>query len=445
MHNVLIIDDDVTFSLMLSTFLTKKGFGADTAYSFTEGFKAIKSGKYQVALLDVRLPDRNGMEMLREISTLPKKCQVIVMTGYGDIPTAVKAIKMGAFEYVTKPVNPDEVLHLVQQSVAEGEKEPAKQSQSEINFVNGVSEESQKMNEHISLVAPTDMSVLIFGDSGTGKEFVARRIHLESSRADKPFVAMDCGALPKDLALSEFFGHVKGAFTGAISDKTGHFLEANGGTLFLDEIGNLTYEVQVQLLRAIQERKIKPVGSTKVFNIDVRIIAATNNDVLKSINDGEFREDLYHRLNEFSIQVPRLSERNGDLMIFADYFLQQANTELKRKVGKFDREVVEVFKTYSWPGNIRELKNVIKRAVLLSKGDVVTKDTLPREIIQDKNKTENIARLTDNLKDLKDKIEYQQIVQVLEKVRYNKSKAAQMLNIDRKTLYNKLKQYNIET
>jgi two-component system response regulator HydG len=439
MPKFLIIDDDATFCLMLKTFLVKKGFSVDMAFSFTEGLRFVKSGDYQIVLCDIRLPDRNGLELLKEIPGLRSKCQVIVMTGYGDIRTAVNAIKMGAFEYVTKPLNPEEVLHTIKLALRESQN---KGSSDKLDFVNGTSAVSQKMNEYIKLVAPTDMSVVILGESGTGKEYVARKIHIESKRANAPFVAMDCGALSRELAASEFFGHIKGAFTGAVSDKTGHFVEANSGTLFLDEIGNLTYDVQVQLLRAIQERKVKPIGSNKVIEVDVRIIVATNEDLWQAVQKGEFREDLYHRLNEFGVQVPRLCERNGDLMIFASYFLKMANNELERDVEKFSDEVLDVFSAYSWPGNIRELKNVIKRSVLLSKEKIITLETLPRELVDFKASVNN-NQSGDDLRELREKIEYQRIIAVLEKTKYNKSKAAQLLNIDRKTLYNKLKQFDI--
>ncbi|HEX2936568.1 MAG TPA: sigma-54 dependent transcriptional regulator [Bacteroidales bacterium] len=442
MAKILIIDDDTTFCMMLGSLLSKNGFTVKTAFTFNEGLKALKAESFDVILSDIRLPDRNGLEFLHEINYLPCKCQVIVMTGYGDIRTAVNAIKMGAFEYVTKPLNPDEVLFTVNQALKENGKKEKKQENT-LQFINGISSVSQKMNEYVSLVAPTNMSVIILGESGTGKEYVARKIHQESARAGKPFIAMDCGAIPKELAPSEFFGHIKGAFTGAVSDKTGHFIEANGGTLFLDEIGNLTYDVQVQLLRAIQEKNIRPVGSNKVFNVDVRLIVATNEDLVQAVSKGEFREDLYHRLNEFSIQVPRLCERDGDLIIFAHNFLESANAELNKNVDDFNEEVISIFTTYTWPGNIRELKNVVKRAVLLAKTNLITAECLPRELVTF-NPTERVGLTTDNLKELKDKIEYQRIVAVLEKVKYNKTKAAQMLNIDRKTLYNKLKLYNLE-
>lgn len=444
MTNILLVDDDATFCVMLRTFLEKKGFKVKEAFSFSEGSKAIKDNAFDMVLTDIRLPDKDGLELLSQVKNKQPNTPVILMTGYGDIRSAVNAMKQGAYEYVTKPVNPDEILFTIQ-SALKSSNQPKATSSSNLEFVNGASDAALTLNEHISLVAPTNMSVLITGESGTGKEFVARKIHQESSRASKPFVALDCGALPKDLAASEFFGHVKGAFTGAINDKTGQFTEANGGTLFLDEIGNLSYDVQVQLLRAIQERKVKPVGSNKEIPIDVRIIAATNEDLSQAVQKGNFREDLFHRLNEFTLHVTRLCERPEDLMLFAKHFLHQANKELNRDVKEFDERVINIFKSYAWPGNIREMRNVIRRAVLLTKGDTITSNTLPNELVTaSANGLFTSAFAGDNLKEAIDNLEFEKIKAVLEKVRYNKTKAAQILNIDRKTLYNKLKQYNIE-
>jgi two-component system, NtrC family, response regulator HydG len=442
MAHILIVDDDATFCIMLRTFLEKKGFNVKEAYSFNEGKKAILTKDYDIILTDIRLPDNDGLELLKVIKTRSPQIPVILMTGYGDIRSAVHAIKMGAFEYVTKPVNPDEILWTINNALQEKTTAP---HTSPLDFVKGISESAVKMNEYIGMVAPTNMSVLILGESGTGKEYVARKIHHESNRSKKPFVAIDCGALPKDLAASEFFGHVKGSFTGAVSDKTGQFAAANGGTIFLDEIGNLSYDIQIQLLRAIQERKIKPVGSNHETQVDVRIITATNEDLHTAVHEGNFREDLYHRLNEFTLHVPRLCERHTDLMIFIQHFLESANRELNRTVEHFDPKVIDVFKHYSWPGNIRELKNTIRRAVLLTKGAIVTPDSLPRELLTiGEGALQDQLNNGDNLKETIENIEIEKIKKVLEKVRYNKTKAAQLLNIDRKTLYNKLKQYNIE-
>lgn len=445
MSNILLVDDDATFCVMLRTFLEKKGFKVKVAFSFNEGLKALKDYVFDIVLTDIRLPDNDGLELLTQVKAKQPQTPVILMTGYGDIRSAVKAIKIGAFEYVTKPVNPDEILFTIHAALRDNREQKGAVSLSNPGYVAGVSNAAVTLNEHISLVAPTNMSVLVMGESGTGKEFIARKIHKESTRAAKPFVALDCGALPKELAASEFFGHIKGSFTGAISDKTGQFVEADGGTLFLDEIGNLSYDVQVQLLRAIQERKVKPVGGNKEIKTDVRIIAATNEDLALAVQKGNFREDLFHRLNEFILHVPRLCERPEDLMIFANYFLKQANNELNRAVKQFDERVIDIFKSYSWPGNIREMRNVIRRAVLLTKGDAMITSTLPQELVTSETTVSSFSAYAgDNLKEAIDKIEFEKIKTVLEKVRYNKTKAAQLLNIDRKTLYNKLKQYNIE-
>jgi two-component system response regulator HydG len=429
---------------MLKTFLVKKGFQVDTAFSFSEALTTLKTKSYELVISDIRLPDRSGLELLAEAHRISASTKIILMTGYGDIRSAVNAIKMGAFEYVTKPVNPDEVLLTIQQALSA---KTEQKSDHQLDYVKGISEASARMDEYISLVAPTDMSVLILGESGTGKEYVARKIHQESRRSKSPFVAIDCGALPKDLAASEFFGHLKGSFTGAVNDKTGQFVAADKGTIFLDEVGNLSYDVQIQLLRAIQERKVRPIGSNRELEVDVRIIAATNEDLRKAVQNGSFREDLFHRLNEFAIDVPGLSQRGEDLKLFVQYFLEKSNNELQRKVNGISDEVVEIFKNYPWPGNIRELRNVMKRAVLLTKGDILQADVLPREMITANNKSTETSipfGESNDLKELKDKMEKQKIVAVLEKTKYNKSKAAELLNIDRKTLYNKMKLFGLD-
>jgi two-component system, NtrC family, response regulator HydG len=444
MPQILVVDDDTAFCLMLKTFLVKKGFQVDTAFSFSEALITLKTQRYELVISDIRLPDRSGLELLAEARRILPETKIILMTGYGDIRSAVNAIKMGAFEYVTKPVNPDEVLLTIKQALSA---KTNQKTENHIEYVKGVSEASARMDEYIALVAPTDMSVLILGESGTGKEYVARKIHQESKRSKAPFVAIDCGALPKDLATSEFFGHLKGSFTGAVSDKTGQFVAANKGTIFLDEVGNLSYDVQIQLLRAIQERKVRPIGSNREIEVDVRIIAATNEDLRKAVQNGSFREDLFHRLNEFAIDVPGLSQRGDDLKLFVQYFLEKSNAELQRNVGRISEEVVDIFKNYPWPGNIRELRNVMKRAVLLTKGDLLQVEVLPREMISADNKsvaTTLSFEESNDLKELKDKMEKQKIVAVLEKTKYNKSKAAELLNIDRKTLYNKMKLFGLD-
>lgn len=463
MSKVLIVDDDVTFCLMLETFLNKHGFSVQQSFSYGEGTKKMASFKPDIILTDLRLPDNDGLEMLRTVMRESPHVPVVLMTGYADIRTAVQAMKLGAFDYVAKPVNPDEILITIRRALLTDKLDKTANAQNHdksVFFVEGLSPAARKISEYVSLVAPTNMSVLIMGESGTGKEFIARKIHLESVRADKTFVAIDCGALPRDLAGSEFFGHTKGSFTGAFSDKQGQFEAANGGTIFLDEIGNLSYEIQVQLLRAIQERKIRRIGSTSEVSIDVRIVTATNEDLKQAVARGDFREDLYHRINEFAITVAPLRQRPEDLMLFAQHFLKYANSELNKKVEYFDKEVIDIFMKYSWPGNFREFKNIIKRAVLLSKGDAVLKHTLPEELVSEAwqhsalitpsvHSTEighNETPVEEPPVDLRDaahRSERDLIISTLEKVRFNKSKAAKVLNVDRKTLYNKMRQYNI--
>ena len=447
MAKILIVEDDVAFCQMLETFLTKKGYEVNASHTGNDALAKIKSNNYDIVLTDVRLPDRDGNEILQILKEEHPGTKVILMTGYAEVNLAVDAIKTGAFDYISKPINPEKMLQVVKSALESEEeqviakptkskKETAKRNV-EGSYVAGVSDASKKLSNYIKLVAPTNMSVLIIGDSGTGKEYVAKNIHDQSKRAKETFIAVDCGAIPKEIASSEFFGHIKGSFTGAVNDKTGHFQAANGGTLFLDEIGNLNYELQVQLLRALQERKIKPVGSNQEINVDIRVIAATNEDLKKAVENGDFREDLYHRLNEFSIQVPALRKRKDDLMLFADHFLEKANEELERDVVGFSDEALELLYSYSWPGNLREMQNTIKRSVLLATGKIIDVDALPMQM-QTETKEEESYSL------FKNKNEQELILDALEQANGNKSKAARILSIDRKTLYNKLKQYDIK-
>ncbi|HLV46186.1 MAG TPA: sigma-54 dependent transcriptional regulator [Flavobacterium sp.] len=463
--NILVIDDDVSFCMLLNTFLTRKGFGVSTAYSIEEAKQLFEQTKFQLILTDVRLPDGDGVEILKHVKEEDPTIQVILMTGYTDIKTAVNAMKLGAFDYVAKPINSDQILDTVQQALSKSadkrtvgqssvntKANSTKDNTTSADYVKGKSEKSKQLHHFIEVVAPTNISVLIIGESGTGKENIAHSIHKKSERAQAPYIAVDCGAIPKDLAASEFFGHIKGSFTGAANDKTGHFEAANGGTVFLDEVGNLSYDVQVQLLRALQERKVKPVGSSKEIDVDIRVIAATNEDLQKAVKEGKFREDLYHRLNEFSIQAPRLAERKEDILSFANFFLQQSNDELNKNVKGFSPEVQAFFLEYEWPGNLREMRNIIKRAVLLCMDNVVGIDVLPAEIFErsDEDIDESNSSIfetqkeEDSLKLYSSKSEEKTIRLALEKAKFNKTKAAKILGIDRKTLYNKIKLYDIE-
>lgn len=447
MAAILLVEDDLTFSRILEGFLTKHGHQVTINNKGKDGLKTFQSRGFDMVILDYRLPDTTGMDILFEIKKENTTIPVVIMTSFNDIRTAVKAIKSGAFEYITKPVNPEELLMIVQQALKKEAKteEVATGKNALPKYVEGSSEVSKQLYEFVALVAPTNMSVLIEGESGTGKENVARLIHQRSPRANGPFVAVDCGALSKELAGSELFGHVKGAFTGASADKKGQFEAAHKGTIFLDEVGNLSYEVQVKLLRAIQERIIQPIGSNREVKVDVRILTATNEDLDENVKKGEFREDLYHRVVEFKLKVPSVKERGDDLYEFLDYFRESANRELGKQVRSFDREVLSLFEKYDWPGNLREMKNVVKRSVLLADGNVITLDTIPPEMLESVRQMnrERQAPVYD-LKALQEVQEREMIIKTLQEVRYNKSKAARILNIDRKTLYLKMEKYGIE-
>lgn len=439
MASVLIIEDDSTFAQIIEGFLTKKNFEVTTVSNVAKALKLIAHEDFQLLLIDYRLPDGTGIEVLNHRREIGLTVPAIIMTSFNDVRTAVKSIQLGASDYITKPINPDELLMVIDNAL----QKKAPQKTNESNFIRGSSDVANRLYQHIDLVAETDMSVVIQGESGTGKEFAARTLHQQSKRKNKPFIAIDCGALSKDLAASELFGHIKGAFTGAVNDKKGSFEAANGGTIFLDEIGNLSYEVQVKLLRALQERVIQPLGSNKQIPVDVRIITATNDDLANSMKNGEFREDLYHRLNEFKIQLPPLRERGVDLELFIALFIKLSNEELNRNVQELDKETRSLLLKYDWPGNLRELRNVIKRMVLLTAGSIATADSLPDEM---KIAVANEIPL-DNPSDLKavnESNEKTLITEALIKVKYNKSKAAKLLNIDRKTLYSKMERYGID-
>ncbi len=448
-QSILIVEDDLTFSTMLRTWLEKKGFQATTTASVSAAKRLLEDESFDLILSDLRLPDDDGTCLLPWKKEKGISAPIIIMTSYADIQNAVLAMKEGASDYVSKPIKPDLLLTKIEEalrSTAADEKVDAPAAQqpqsADSDFLEGDSEAARKLYGYVALVAPTQMSVLINGASGTGKEYVAHRIHRQSRRADKPFVAIDCGSIPKELAASEFFGHVKGSFTGALADKTGAFEEANGGTLFLDEVGNLSYEVQVQLLRALQERKVRPVGSTKEIDVDVRLVTATNENLQAAIERGSFREDLYHRLNEFTLQMPSLAERTSDIMLFADFFLAQANRELGRNVKGFDSDTRRIFESYTWPGNLRQLKNIVKRATLLAMDDLIHPDNLAEELTATTSpKSEPSAAPSMQLHNSDE--ERQRILDALQQTKYNKSKAAQLLGVDRKTLYNKIKQLGI--
>jgi two-component system response regulator HydG len=442
MAKILILEDDLTFSQLLEGFFKKHKYEPVVAYKVKDALKLLDQQSFDLLLVDYRLPDGTGLDVLATAKEKGLSTPVVIMTSFNDVRTAVKSIRLGAFDYITKPVNPDELLMIIDNGLNIGSKGTKERTIQHADTIKGNSPSAEKLYEHISLVAPTDISVIIQGESGTGKEYAARTLHQQSKRAGQPFVAIDCGALSKDLAASELFGHVKGAFTGALTDKKGQFEAANGGTLFLDEIGNLSYEVQVKLLRALQERVVQPLGSTKTIPVDVRIVAATNDDLLTSVTNGSFREDLYHRINEFKIQLPALRNRGKDLDLFIDHFVELSNKELGRQVKKISEDAKQVLNQYDWPGNLRELKNVIKRMVLLSPGETAGLEALPDEMMLAINQAPKPSG--SNLKAINEANEKALIQETLVKVKYNKSQAAKLLNIDRKTLYSKMERYEIE-
>jgi len=473
MKRILIIDDDMDMCNLLGRFLQKKGFETDASHSGNKGIAKFKESKFDVVLCDFRLGDKEGREVLKELKQIDPYAIVIIITGYSDIKTAVDVIKSGAFDYITKPLIPEEVLNVIGRALQQSPestdsprpvaatssiRKNGKQTADE-EFLVGQAPATRELYRQVQLVAPTNYSIILYGESGTGKEVIARTVHQNSARKDKPFVAMDCGTLSKELAGSELFGHVKGAFTGALADKEGHFELANGGTLFLDEVGNLSTEIQAALLRVIQERKFKRVGGVREMETDVRIIVASNENLQDSYRRGRFREDLFHRFNEFSIVLPPVRHRKEDIPLFAEFFLNKSNIELNKTVDGFEPEVMQIFLDYTWPGNLREFRNVIRRAALLTSSGLISSRVLPAEIIANDNFGQaylssqpqeihvapvhhhSITHKDTDLKNAAAQAEYDTIMNVLKQVNYNKSRAAEILKIDRKTLYNKIKSY----
>ena len=472
MDNILVIDDDNDMCLLLTRFLTRNGYNVASANSGKSAIEWMKKNTPVLVLCDFRLDDMTGVELTTKIKEMHPSAIVIIITGYSDVKDAVEVMKLGAYDYVTKPLFPDEILLTIKKALADdgAAQRPVKPSANtasasltkskntvDSKYIMGDSPEFANIIKQIDLVAPTNFSVIIYGESGSGKEAISQQIHQKSKRAGKPFVAIDCGALSKELAGSELFGHEKGAFTGALNQKIGSLEIANEGTIFLDEIGNLSYDIQVSLLRVVQERKIRRVGGTKDIEIDVRIIIASNEKLWDAARAGKFREDLYHRFNEFSIDVPSLRERKQDIMLFARHFLNLTNAELGKDVKGFTKEVEDVLNNYVWYGNLRELKNVIKRATLLTDTDLVEVKSLPFEItnfyklqfdspssMPEKNNNSQgagPASFENKLKTANLDAEYEVILDALKQSNYNKSKAAKLLNVDRKTLYNKMRQF----
>lgn len=442
--SILVIDDDHYIINLLANYFEREGYTVHTLTKGKPALEVLRAEEIDAVLCDIRLPDINGAELLKHLRQVSPDTPVIMMTAYAEIRAAVDSIKSGAFDYVTKPIYPEEISNIIKKAIRrKAEAEPKEDR----DFITGTSKSMLELIDQARLVAPTDMSVLIQGETGSGKEYVARLIHNHSKRSKKKFMAIDCGAIPKELAASELFGHIKGAFTGAISNKSGYFQQANGGTIFLDEIGNLSYETQVKLLRAIQQKVITRVGDSKAIPVDVRIISATNSNLMKDVEQGRFREDLYHRINEFKLELPPIRERGDDLMIFARHFLAEANRDLEKEIENFDETVIFAFKNYEWFGNLRELRNVVKRSVLIARGKTVTIECLPEELKGDFEKADvpqvQVSETLD-LKDAAHEAERQVLMRALREANFNKSLAAKNLNIDRKTLYNKIDQLGLD-
>ena len=430
MKTILIIEDDIVFSRSISNWLVKKGMKTECVATLANARKAIGQKEFDLILADLRLPDGNSTSLLKWMNEKYYSIPFLIMTNYGQVENAVTTMQLGAINYLCKPVQPDNLLALITEILDKNDNEQ--------EFYRGESPKAHEMYRLIEMIACADISVLLRGASGTGKEHIAAEIHARSHRKNKPYLAIDCGAISDELAASEFFGHQKGAFTGAESDKVGLFRAVNGGTLFLDEIGNLSYKTQMLLLRALQEKRCKPVGSTKEYSFDIRLVAATNENLEQAIEKGTFREDLYHRINEFTLRMPDLKERKEDILLFANFFLDQANKELDKHLIGFDAKASQALMNYHWPGNLRQMKNIVKRATLLAQSSFITLLELGTELLETPASSNTSIALRN------EETEKEHILEALRQTGNNKSKAAQLLNIDRKTLYNKLKLYNID-
>lgn len=447
MAKILIVDDNKFIRYTLTTLLEDADYSCTQA---SDGFAAIKEVKetfYDLVILDMKLPGLSGREIFYEIKKSDPDVPVIFLTAFGDIQDAVDLMKKGAYHYVTKPFNNDEILILINKAIEN------RYLNKEINILRkkldegsddiiGKSPEMNSVFNQVNIVAPTDLTVVIHGESGTGKEVIANLIHQKSERKDGPFIAVDCGAIPETLIESELFGHEKGAFTGADNMKQGKFELANNGTIFLDEITNLSDPNQVKLLRVIQERKLTRLGGKTNIPINIRIIVASNIRLAEFVNKKRFRHDLYYRLNEYNIDMPPLRARISDIPLFATFFINKCNKEFNKNVQGVSEEVMKELMDYDWPGNVRELRNVMRRAILMAGNDIITNIQIPKEINYHlENESEGM--ITNNLEDSKKNIEKEFIINALKETGGNKSKAAKLLNMNERTFYRKLKLYNL--
>jgi len=453
---ILIVDDDKDLQQTLSFILESEGYKVFSAENGKQAIKEVQNKSPNIVLLDIRLPDMSGMKILEKLKkTKPDyNGSIIMLTAYGDIKGAIKAMKLGAFDYLTKPFDNEELIITIQKAIQTQRlsreiKHLKQQLREKITSENlmGKSAQIKKVLKQINLVAPTNMSVIIQGESGTGKEVIANLIQRKSHRKDKPFIPIDCGAIPDTLVESELFGYDRGAFTGADKTKEGKFELANDGTLFLDEITNLPADAQAKLLRAIEEKNITHIGGKKTISVDVRIIATTNINILNAVNQGKFREDLFHRLNQFKVLLPTLQERKDDIPILAKIFLDEANKELKKNIKDFSSEALMLLLNYIWPGNVRELKHVIKRAVLLEDTNYIKPNNIILESLKLNSSILNYKIFQQNehisFDEIIKKVESDLISKVIEQANGNKLEAAKILDMNVRTLYRKMKELNL--
>lgn len=447
--NILIIDDENEICESLKMILEYENYSVDYATSGKTGLQKIIDNEFDAVLLDIQIPDLTGFEILNKISEMNLNLKTIMISAHSTIENAVKATKLGAFDFVEKPIDRDKLLITVRNAVGysrlQQENLKLKQTDESQYEIIGDSNQIKRILETAQKVAKTDARVLIFGENGTGKELIAREIHRLSSRGNKDLIEVNCAAIPNELIESELFGHVKGSFTGAVKDRTGKFEQADGSTLFLDEIGDMSLQAQAKVLKAIEEGKIEPVGGEKKIDVNVRILSATNKDLKKAIEEGNFREDLYHRLNVIPIHIPPLRERKEDIPLLVKHFTEQICTKNNFPLKHFSEDALEALKNYEWSGNIRELKNMIERMIIMVSSNQIeendVKVMLPQ---QNKSSSDDILTISNSFQDFKEKAEKAYILKKLDENNWNISKTAEVLEIQRSHLYNKMKKYNIE-
>lgn len=454
-QKILVVDDDAKILDVIADVLREGGYAVDTASDGTKGIRAIDTQSYDLVVTDLKMPEVDGMMVLKHVVDRSPDTMCIILTGYGTIESAVEAIKAGAFHYITKPVKSAEILMVVEKALKYKRLEREnillrQQLRKKYRFENfvGDSRPIQEVFELIEKVADTDSTVLITGESGTGKELIAKAIHYNSYRRDNPMVVINCGAIPEELLESELFGHEKGAFTGAHKSRVGRFELANGGTIFLDEIGDMSPNLQVKLLRVLQEQQFERVGSTRTIGVDIRVIAATNQDLYSAVSKGKFREDLYYRLNVIPIKVPPLRKRKSDTPLLVDFFVKKFAQEKQKDVKGFKQEAMDVLLQHDWPGNVRELENLVERVIILANGDEIGLDDIPESIKQRAKRIKSLEVAVPKgeipFERAVEEYEKQLILQALNETNWVKTKAAKLLKMNRTTLIEKMKKKKLD-